>query len=157
MTSSIRYDLGADGIVLLTLDAPNDPVNTMNAAFQVDLAAVLERLNTEKDKVKGVIFTSAKSTFFAGGDLRWLITAKPADAPVFFESIQKLKALLRGLEKLGRPVVAAMNGSALGGGLELALSCHHRVCLDNPKIEIGFPEVTLGLLPGGGGDRKSVV
>ncbi len=155
MTSSIRYDLGADGIVLLTLDAPNDPVNTMNAAFQVDLAAVLERLNTEKDKVKGVIFTSAKSTFFAGGDLRWLITAKPADAPVFFESIQKLKALLRGLEKLGRPVVAAMNGSALGGGLELALSCHHRVCLDNPKIEIGFPEVTLGLLPGGGGVVKA--
>lgn len=155
MTSSIRYDLGADGIVLLTLDAPNDPVNTMNAAFQVDLAAVLERLGTEKEQVKGVIFTSAKTTFFAGGDLRWLITATPADAPVFFGSIQKLKSLLRGLEKLGRPVVAAMNGSALGGGLELALSCHHRVCLENPKIEIGFPEVTLGLLPGGGGVVKA--
>ena len=80
MTSSIRYDFGADGIVLLTLDAPNDPVNTMNAAFQVDLAAVLARLTAEKEQIKGVVFTSAKSTFFAGGDLRWLITAKPTHA-----------------------------------------------------------------------------
>jgi 3-hydroxyacyl-CoA dehydrogenase / enoyl-CoA hydratase / 3-hydroxybutyryl-CoA epimerase len=155
VTSSIRYDLGADGIVLLTLDAPNEAVNTMNAAFQADLAATLARITAEKDKVTGVILTSAKSTFFAGGDLRWLITAKASEAAAFFDSIQYPKAQLRGLEKLGRPVVAAMNGSALGGGLELALSCHYRVCLNLPKIEIGFPEVTLGLLPGGGGVTKA--
>ena len=154
--SSIRYDRDADGIVTLTLDAPGEAVNTMNAAFQADLAAVVARLEAERDQVSGVVFTSAKPTFFAGGDLRALVAVQPEDAQPFFDEIQSMKAVMRRLEKLGRPVAAAMAGSALGGGLELALCCHFRACLDDPKIQIGFPEVTLGLLPGAGGVVKTV-
>jgi 3-hydroxyacyl-CoA dehydrogenase / enoyl-CoA hydratase / 3-hydroxybutyryl-CoA epimerase len=145
-----------NSIALLTLDAPNQPVNTMGAAFQADLAEVVTKLKAEASSLTGVIITSAKSTFFAGGDLKALMAVAPGDAERFFNEIQEAKKTLRGLETLGVPVVAAIAGSALGGGLELALSCHARICVDNPKIQIGFPECTLGLLPGAGGVVKSV-
>ncbi len=154
--SSIRYDKDAAGIVTLTLDAPNAPVNTMNAAFQADLRDTVERLYAEREAIRGVILTSAKRSFFAGGDLKALAAVKPDDAASFFAEIEALKTSLRRLETIGLPVVAAINGSALGGGLELALACHARFCLEDPRIEIGFPEVTLGLLPGAGGVVKSV-
>ncbi|MGE0805157.1 MAG: 3-hydroxyacyl-CoA dehydrogenase NAD-binding domain-containing protein, partial [Burkholderiaceae bacterium] len=154
--SSIRYDKDAEGIVTLTLDAPGAPVNTMSAAFKAELAETVERLRAEGDALRGVILTSAKRTFFAGGDLKALVAITPDQAPTFFAGIERLKASLRSLETLGRPVVAAINGSALGGGLELALSCHARFCLDDPRIEIGLPEATLGLLPGAGGVVKTV-
>ncbi|MBX3590235.1 MAG: enoyl-CoA hydratase/isomerase family protein [Burkholderiaceae bacterium] len=154
--SSIRYEKDAHGVVTLLLDAPDQPVNTMNAAFQADLRAIVVRLEGEREQIRGVIFTSAKRTFFAGGDLRALIAVRPEDAATFFHELEAMKACLRRIEKLGRPVVAAINGSALGGGLELALSCHARLCIDDPSIEIGFPEVTLGLLPGAGGVVKTV-
>jgi 3-hydroxyacyl-CoA dehydrogenase / enoyl-CoA hydratase / 3-hydroxybutyryl-CoA epimerase len=146
----------SNSIAHLVLDAPNQPVNTMGAAFQADLGEVVAKLKAEASTLKGVIITSAKSTFFAGGDLKALMAVSPADAERFFSEIQATKKSLRGLETLGVPVVAAMAGSALGGGLELALSCHARICVDNPKIQIGFPECTLGLLPGAGGVVKSV-
>ncbi|MEP7180416.1 MAG: 3-hydroxyacyl-CoA dehydrogenase NAD-binding domain-containing protein, partial [Pseudonocardiales bacterium] len=101
--------------------------------------------------ITGVIVTSAKSTFFAGGDLRELGMVTDATAADFSTEITALKAALRRLETLGKPVVAALNGAALGGGLEIALACHRRIALDNPKSQFGLPEVTLGLLPGGGG------
>ncbi len=146
----------ADGIVTLTIDMPGQPVNTMNAAFQQALADTVARLEKERDAIKGVILTSGKDTFFAGGDLKELI-AIPADkAEECFRMVEGNKAVLRRLEKLGRPVVAALNGSALGGGLELALACHHRVSLDDARIQFGFPEVTLGLLPGAGGVVRTV-
>ncbi|WP_136419893.1 3-hydroxyacyl-CoA dehydrogenase NAD-binding domain-containing protein [Herbaspirillum sp. ST 5-3] len=146
----------ADGIVTLTIDMPGQPVNTMNAAFQQALADTVARLEKERDAIKGVIITSGKDTFFAGGDLRELI-AIPADrADECFRMVEGNKAVLRRLEKLGRPVVAALNGSALGGGLELALACHHRISLDQSRIQFGFPEVTLGLLPGAGGVIRTV-
>ena len=154
--SSVIYSKNSDGIVTLTFDAQGEPVNTMNAAFQADFNVAIAQLVAEKDSVVGVVLVSAKSTFFAGGDLRSLIAVTPATAEAFFHSLQAIKKNLRTLETLGRPVVAAINGSALGGGLELALSCHHRICVDDDKIRIGFPEVTLGLLPGGGGVTKSV-
>lgn len=154
--SGISYQKDHDSIVTLLIDAPDDPVNTLNAAFQKDLSEALDRLEAERDDLAGVIITSAKATFFAGGDLRALITVTPATAAPFFAEIEAIKANLRRLEKLGRPVVAAINGSALGGGLELALACHRRICLDSPKVQIGFPEVTLGLLPGCGGVVRSV-
>src|SRR3990172_8957847 len=141
--SGISYQKDHDSIVTLMIDAPDAPVNTMNAAFQADLSAVIDRLEAERDDLAGVIITSAKSTFFAGGDLRALITVTPDTAASFFAEIEAIKANLRRLEKLGRPVVAAINGSALGGGLELALACHRGICLDAPKVQIGFPEVTL--------------
>lgn len=121
--SSIRYDKDANGIVTITLDAPGEAVNTMNEGFKSDLAQTVDRLEAEREQIKGVIITSAKSSFLAGGDLRGLIKVQPTEAETFFRGIEQLKSQLRRLEKLGRPVVAAINGHALGGGLELALSC----------------------------------
>jgi 3-hydroxyacyl-CoA dehydrogenase / enoyl-CoA hydratase / 3-hydroxybutyryl-CoA epimerase len=152
----IRWERGGDGIVVLTLDDPAHSANTMNAAYLRSMEAVLARLAVERETVAGVIITSAKKTFFAGGDLETLVRAERADAAAVYDSAARAKAQLRQLETLGRPVVAAVNGSALGGGLELALACHHRIVLDAPGVEIGLPEVTLGLLPGGGGVVRTV-
>jgi len=154
--SGIRYQKDEQGVVTLVLDAPDQSVNTMNAAFRADLDAIVDRLEAEREDIRGVVLTSAKRTFFAGGDLHALLAVQPGDAATFFEEVQALKACLRRIERLGRPVVAAINGSALGGGLELALACHARVCLEDPAIELGFPEVTLGLMPGAGGTVKLV-
>ncbi|MEV4823809.1 3-hydroxyacyl-CoA dehydrogenase NAD-binding domain-containing protein [Micromonospora sp. NPDC049274] len=155
MTTTIRYDRGDDGIVTLTLDDPDQSANTMNRAYAASMSAVLDRLEVERDLV-GVIVTSAKSTFFAGGDLPEMIRATRADAPALAELLGTIKRDLRRLETLGRPVVAAVNGSALGGGLEIALACHHRIALDAPGSRLGLPEVTLGLLPGAGGVTRTV-
>ncbi len=103
-----------------------------------------------------MVVTSAKKTFFAGGNLKAMMKATPEDAPTLFATSEAIKAQLRRLETLGKPVVAAINGSALGGGLEIALACHHRIAVDDPRIELGLPEVTLGLLPGGGGVTRTV-
>ncbi|MCP2324251.1 3-hydroxyacyl-CoA dehydrogenase/enoyl-CoA hydratase/3-hydroxybutyryl-CoA epimerase [Hamadaea flava] len=156
MVNTIRWERGDDGIVLLTLDHPGRSANVMNDEFGASLVATVDRLEAERDQITGVILTSAKKTFFAGGDLDSLMRLTPADAESSTANTRMLKDAVRRLETLGRPVVAAVNGSALGGGLELALGCHHRVVLDNPAIEIGFPEVTLGLLPGCGGVVRTV-
>ncbi|MGF1426080.1 3-hydroxyacyl-CoA dehydrogenase NAD-binding domain-containing protein [Kitasatospora sp. LaBMicrA B282] len=154
----IRWEQDQEGIVTLVLDDPDQSVNTMNAAFTADFQAAVARLAglAEAGELRGVIVTSAKKTFFAGGDLRMLGAVEPANAAEFFEHSMALKRAMRTLETLGKPVVAAINGSALGGGLELALACHHRVALDRPGSKLGFPEVTLGLLPGGGGVVRTV-
>lgn len=145
---AIHYAKDEQHIVTLTLDLPGRSANVINAEFGAALANVLARLQAEAD-LAGVIVTSAKKTFMAGGDLAWLYAV--TDAAEVFHSTETFKASFRQLETLGVPVVAAINGAALGGGLELALACHHRIVLNNPRIKIGFPEVTLGLLPGGGG------
>ncbi|TVP72994.1 MAG: 3-hydroxyacyl-CoA dehydrogenase, partial [Nitriliruptor sp.] len=152
---TIRYDRDADGIVTLTMDDPTQRANTMRARFGEDLGEVVRRLEAEED-LAGVILTSGKPTFFAGGDLKELIEATPDDAGKVFADTEQLKAHLRVLETLGVPVVAALNGTALGGGLELALACHHRIAIDDPRAVFGLPEVTLGLLPGGGGVVRTV-
>ncbi|MCX6466791.1 MAG: 3-hydroxyacyl-CoA dehydrogenase NAD-binding domain-containing protein [Pseudonocardiales bacterium] len=148
---AVRWEKGADGIVVVTLDDPGRSANTMNEAFGVAFAECVDALVADKEAITGVILTSAKKTFFAGGDLDSLSKATPADGPRFFEQSMNLKHVLRKLETLGRPVVAAMNGTALGGGLEIGLACHHRIGLDAKGVVYGLPEVTLGLLPGGGG------
>lgn len=149
--SAIRWEKDADNIVTLTLDDPTQSANTMNDLYNKSMAETVARLVAEKDSIKGVIITSAKKTFFAGGDLRLLIQAKPEHAPEFEKNLNETKRQLRTLETLGKPVVAALNGTALGGGLEIALACHRRIALNNPKAEFGLPEVSLGLLPGAGG------
>ncbi|MEU0509923.1 3-hydroxyacyl-CoA dehydrogenase NAD-binding domain-containing protein [Amycolatopsis sp. NPDC006125] len=156
MTNTIRWDQDSDGIVVLTLDDPNQSANTMNADFRESFKNTVERLESEKDSITGVVITSAKKTFFAGGDLRDLIQATPEHAAEITESTNAMKAQLRKLETLGKPVVAAINGAALGGGLEIALATHHRIVADVPGTVIGLPEVTLGLLPGGGGVARTV-
>ena len=153
--SAIQYLKNDDGIVILTLDSPNQSANTMNADFRVALENIVSKLKSETS-ITGIIFRSAKKTFFAGGDLDELIQARLEDATPFFEMIQKMKAEFRYIETLGVPVVAALNGTALGGGWEIALGCHARIALNDPKTKFGLPEVTLGLLPGGGGIVRMV-
>jgi 3-hydroxyacyl-CoA dehydrogenase/enoyl-CoA hydratase/3-hydroxybutyryl-CoA epimerase len=156
--SAVRYDKDADGIVVLTLDDPTSSANTMNDLYKDSMGAAIDRLEEDiaAGGVAGVVVTSAKKTFFAGGNLKSMIQAGPDDAARIFEAGEAIKAQLRRLETCGKPVVAAINGTALGGGLEITLACHHRVAVDSPKIELGLPEVTLGLLPGGGGVTRTV-
>ncbi|MBC3386081.1 3-hydroxyacyl-CoA dehydrogenase NAD-binding domain-containing protein [Pseudomonas sp. SWRI179] len=156
MTDAIRYETGQDRIVVLTLDMPGQSANTMNARYREAMAACVTRLKAEKDSIAGVIITSAKHTFFAGGDLNELVKVGKPEAKAFYEMVLLLKAQLRALETLGKPVVAAINGAALGGGWEICLACHRRVALDLPSVRLGLPEVTLGLLPGGGGVVRMV-
>jgi 3-hydroxyacyl-CoA dehydrogenase/enoyl-CoA hydratase/3-hydroxybutyryl-CoA epimerase len=153
--SAVRWEKDSDGIVVLTLDDPTQSANTMNDLYKESMAAAVTRLEQEKDEITGVVVTSAKKTFFAGGDLKTMIKAGPEDAPRIFETIEGIKADLRRLELLGKPVVAAINGAALGGGLEITLACHHRVAVDG-RYDLGLPEVSLGLLPGGGGVTRLV-
>ncbi|WP_454867850.1 3-hydroxyacyl-CoA dehydrogenase NAD-binding domain-containing protein [Pseudomonas farris] len=156
MTPAIRYEKGQDQIVVLTIDMPGQSANTMNAVYRDAMATCVARLVADKDAIAGVIVTSAKKTFFAGGDLNELIKVGKPEAKTFYDMVLTLKGQLRTLETLGKPVVAAINGAALGGGWEICLACHHRVALDNPSVLLGLPEVTLGLLPGGGGVVRMV-
>ncbi|MDW4907033.1 3-hydroxyacyl-CoA dehydrogenase NAD-binding domain-containing protein [Streptomyces sp. ADMS] len=155
-STTIRWEQDRTGLVTLVLDDPGQSANTMNQAFRDSLAVVTDRLEAEKDTIRGIILTSAKKTFFAGGDLRDLIRVTPDTAQELFDGGLAIKRDLRRIETLGKPVVAAMNGAALGGGYEIALACHHRIALDAPGTRIGCPEVTLGLLPGGGGIVRTV-
>ncbi|MEO9329594.1 3-hydroxyacyl-CoA dehydrogenase NAD-binding domain-containing protein [Gordonia aurantiaca] len=150
----IRWDRREDGIVVLTIDDPIKSSNTMTRDYIASMGATVDRLHAEVDSITGVVLTSGKETFFAGGDLNDILALKPDDAEEFFTSAETIKADLRRLETLGRPVVAAINGAALGGGLEIALACHHRVALSSAPV--GLPEVNLGLLPGGGGITRTV-
>ncbi len=157
-TEAVRYEK-ADGIVNLVIDDPSQSSNTKNQAYRDSMENAVNQLVDEiaadGDSIKGVIVSSGKKTFFAGGDLKLMTQATPADSEEIFENIQSIKATLRKLETCGKPVVAAINGAALGGGLEIGLACHHRIAAEG-GYEIGLPEVTLGLLPGGGGVTRTV-
>lgn len=153
---SFRIDRDSDGILTVIMDAPGQGANTMNARFQADFIALLAQMERERDAISGVVLASAKKSFFAGGDLGELLACTPEDGPRLYTALQAMKDAMRRLEKLGKPVVAALGGPALGGGWELALSCHQRVCLDDPKVELGLPECTLGLIPGAGGIVRMV-
>ncbi|KQX65173.1 hypothetical protein ASD48_19005 [Streptomyces sp. Root1310] len=155
VSRTIRWEEDADHVVTLVLDDPDQSANTMNAAFIDSLDATVDLLEARSDSLRGVIVTSAKKTFFAGGDLRDLIAVTPETAGASFEAGMRVKRALRRMETLGVPVVAAVNGAALGGGYEIALACHHRVVLDRPDARVGLPEVTFGLLPGGGGVTRT--
>ena len=144
-----HYEKDATGIVTVTMDM-DGPVNAMNAQFDLLYQEMTDKLCAETG-LKGVILTSAKDTFFAGGDLKWLISVAPGQEDEIFASVSRTKANMRRLEQLGVPVVAAINGAAAGGGFEICLASHYRIAVDAPKVKIGLPEVTLGLLPGGGG------
>ncbi|MFC9765441.1 3-hydroxyacyl-CoA dehydrogenase NAD-binding domain-containing protein [Rhodococcus jostii] len=154
--STIRYEKDADGIVTLVLDDPAQSANTMNEGFIVSLGEVVDRLTTERDSIAGVVVTSAKKTFFAGGDLNDILKSRAGQAEAVMANVDRIKEPLRRLETLGRPVVAAIGGAALGGGLEIALATHHRIALNAAGVQMGLPEVTLGLLPGGGGVVRTV-
>ncbi|MEU8654206.1 3-hydroxyacyl-CoA dehydrogenase NAD-binding domain-containing protein [Streptomyces sp. NPDC048737] len=152
----IHWEQGADGVVVLTMDDPDQPVNTMNQTYVESMEATVTRLEAERENIAGVVLASAKKSFFAGGDIGFMSKAGPENAAELSKLCTVLKAQLRRLETLGRPVAAAMNGTALGGGLEIALACHRRITLEAPGSRFGLPEVTLGLLPGAGGVSRTV-
>jgi 3-hydroxyacyl-CoA dehydrogenase/enoyl-CoA hydratase/3-hydroxybutyryl-CoA epimerase len=152
----IRWEQDADGIVTLTMDDPDQSANTMNDTYSTSMHDTVERLYAEQESITGVVLTSAKKTFFAGGDLKLMSKSGKADAAAITERVNGMKQDLRKLELLPKPVVAAINGAALGGGLEIALACKYRIALDAKGSQIGLPEVTLGLLPGGAGVVRTV-
>lgn len=147
--SEYHYEKDADGIVTLTFDASGQSANTMNAKWQAAMKEAIARLQGEEG-LTGVVLASAKKTFFAGGDLGEMLSGE-LNAEAIFELVETAKAPIRALEKLPVPVVAAINGAALGGGFEICLGCNRRIIADTPFAVTGLPEVTLGLLPGGGG------
>ena len=150
---TIRYEL-QDDIATITFDEPGSVVNTMSQQWQQDMAALAAQLTRDKDTIKGIILASAKSTFFAGADLKSVMRLTAADASALFTEIEGVKKSFHTIESLGKPVVSCLNGTALGGGWEVALIGHYRIAVDDRKIQFGLPEVTLGLLPGAGGVTK---
>ena len=143
--SVFKYEKDADGIVTVTMDMTG-PVNAMNEEYRVAMDETLQKLEAESG-LTGVVIASAKKVFFAGGDLNDLLAAKPGDEAEFMAEGERVKSGLRRLERLPVPVVAAINGAALGGGFELSLACNHRVALNDRSVQLGLPEVSLGLLP----------
>ena len=152
--SVFKYEKDADGIVTVTMDM-NGPVNAMNEEYRQAMTETVARLEQEQG-LTGVVLASAKKVFFAGGDLNELLAAKKEDVGQFMTMLRETKSVLRRLEKLPVPVVAAINGAALGGGFEICLCCNYRIAWDNKAVQLGLPEVTLGLLPGGGGVVRMV-
>lgn len=144
-----------NGIVIVTFDAPDSPVNTMGEVWQADMDALAAQLAAEKDSIRGIVLMSAKKTFFAGADLKGVMRMDMEEAPRrFFTEIERIKRNFRIIETLGKPIVTCLNGAALGGGWEVALLGHYRIAVDDSKIQLGLPEVSIGLLPGGGGITK---
>jgi 3-hydroxyacyl-CoA dehydrogenase/enoyl-CoA hydratase/3-hydroxybutyryl-CoA epimerase len=152
--TTLRYALSPEGIATVTFDEPGSPVNTMKPEWQADMLALADQLQADQAALNGVLLTSAKTTFFAGADLKGVLKLQASDAAAGFVGIEAVKKAFRRIETIGKPVVALLQGAALGGGWEVALIAHARFALDQPKILFGLPEVTLGLIPGATGITK---
>ena len=151
MADALNVTVDAEGIATATMDLPGRSMNVLNDELAPPLAALIDRLATDPG-IRGLVLASGKKDFLAGADvdrLRALATAQEA-----FDESMRFKTLLRRMELGGKPVVAAINGKCLGGGLEIALACHRRIVLDDGQARLGLPEVKLGLLPGGGGTQR---
>ena len=156
--TNFTWDKDADGIVTLTWDMPGKPVNLLSMSAVEDLAKLAETAATD-ETIKGIVITSAKKgNFCAGADLEEMAAyaGNPAidNVKAAFEVMTNVHRVFRKLESCGKPVAAAINGTALGGGLETALACHYRVAADDPRAQIGFPEGQVGLIPGAGGTQR---
>src|SRR5476649_2158173 len=149
----INYSIDSDGIATITWDIPGRSMNVLNEASMTAYAGALEQA-LKDEKVKGIILTSAKDTFIAGADLEMILGLDTSDATKLMDRFSQLQKLFRRQETGGKPMVAAINGTALGGGFEICLASHYRIAADNPKTKIGQPEVKIGLLPGGGGTQR---
>ena len=152
---TINYKVDADGIALLTIDVTGRPMNVMTEDFLQDLTAVVEQFASD-ESARAAVITSGKDSFMAGADLKGLVEDFPqrSDAAEVYAWSRRLQQVLRKLETCGKPVAAAINGTALGGGLEICLACHYRVVANQPKTVLGQPEVQVGLIPGGGATQR---
>jgi 3-hydroxyacyl-CoA dehydrogenase/enoyl-CoA hydratase/3-hydroxybutyryl-CoA epimerase len=151
----LEYRLAESGVAFISIDVPDRPVNVLTPELHAAIGEVAMHLAGD-EAARGAVIHSGKSSFMAGGDLNRIVryydmTRSPAAA---YRQSRTYTESLRKLETCGKPVAVAVNGPALGGGLELMLACHYRVLLDDPKVRLGLPEVTLGLLPGGGGTQR---
>lgn len=149
----IAYNVDSDGIATITWDMPGRTMNVLNEGSMTAYAGALDQA-LKDDKVKGIILTSAKADFIAGADLDMLLNVDTSDAAKLMEQFSQLQKMFRRQETGGKPMVAAINGTALGGGFEICLACHYRIAAANPKAKVGQPEVKIGLLPGGGGTQR---
>ncbi|MDE2286406.1 MAG: enoyl-CoA hydratase/isomerase family protein, partial [Hyphomicrobiales bacterium] len=162
---NFSFDIDGDGIALVTWAMPGRSMNVIDAKVMEELAAIVERVAGEA-AIKGAVLTSGKDAFCAGADLTMLETQSRAFADILqsqgeeaankklFEESRKLSQIARRIETCGKPWVAALNGTAMGGGFELALACHHRIASENDKTRLGLPEIKVGLFPGGGGTQR---
>lgn len=153
---NFKIDVDADGIALITFDVPGRSMNTLTGSVMDEIPQWVERIKSD-DAIKGAVLTSGKSSgFCAGADLGDIAGGMIGGASLqdAFDAGWKMNGALRALETCGKPVAAAINGLALGGGLELTLACHYRVVGDSPKIQLGLPEIKVGLFPGGGGTQR---
>lgn len=160
MSETIRFDMDSEGIATLTIDVPDQSMNVIGAALLADLDAAATRLATDA-QIKGAVIASGKASgFMAGMDLKGMedmLLPPPGeklDMATLFTRVFELNRILRRLETCGKPVACAIEGICVGGGFELALACHHRVVGDNPKTQLGLPEILVGLFPGGGGSQR---
>ncbi len=153
---NFKIDVDADGIALIVFDVPGRSMNTLTSGVMAEIPQWVERVKTD-DAIKGAVLTSGKTSgFCAGADLGDMAAGMlgGADLQAAYDAGWRLNGALRALETCGKPVAAAINGLALGGGLELTLACHYRVAGDDPKIQLGLPEIKVGLFPGGGGTQR---
>ncbi|MBX3477491.1 MAG: enoyl-CoA hydratase/isomerase family protein [Brevundimonas sp.] len=153
---NFKIDVDADGVATIVFDVPNRSMNTLTASVMQEIPQWVERVKTD-DAIKGAVLTSGKASgFCAGADLGDMASGMlgGADLQAAYDAGWRLNGALRALETCGKPIAAAINGLALGGGLELTLACHYRVVEDDPKIQLGLPEIKVGLFPGGGGTQR---
>ena len=155
MNNTIQYAVDSDGIALLTIDLPGMPMNVLTPELMEDLSTLTQQA-ADDDAVKGIVITSGKKAFIAGADIKDMVTAydRGMTHKEATEFSYGLNLTLRRMETCGKPVAVAINGTALGGGLELCLACHYRVVANNPKAVLGLPEVKVGLIPGAGGTQR---
>ena len=162
---NFKLEVDTDGIALITWDAPTRSINVIDRKVTEELAAIVEKVAGDA-AIKGAVITSGKEAFCAGADLSMLeafsrqfadtvkASGEEAAAAFLFEESRKVSLLYRRIETCGKPWVAAINGTAVGGGFELCLACHHRIAADNPRTRVGLPEIKVGLFPGAGGTTR---
>ncbi|WP_436356725.1 3-hydroxyacyl-CoA dehydrogenase NAD-binding domain-containing protein [Brevundimonas sp. CEF1] len=153
---NFKIDVDADGVALITFDVPGRSMNTLTSSVMAEIPQLVERIKTD-DAIKGAVITSGKASgFCAGADLGDIAGGMIGGASLqdAYDAGWKMNGALRALETCGKPVAAAINGLALGGGLELTLACHYRVVENDNKIQLGLPEIKVGLFPGGGGTQR---
>ena len=155
MNNTIQYTVDNDGIATLMIDLPGKSMNVLCDDMISDLSECIDKVVADEN-VSGAILASAKATFVAGADLTELVTAydRGVTPEQGYKWSRALTDVLRKMETCGKPFAVAINGLALGGGLELCLACHYRVMSDHPKATLGLPEVSIGLLPGAGGTQR---